>query len=154
MLTPSVRESAARVLGRTFVRRPDSTWAIADQVIPEWKASASRDQPRRSRAALTRVPIPLLELIYLPVHVLDWLGLPRFDGGERPRSAFFKAQTLAGRQREAARVEVVGTRRQPLVAHHVGMREMRLSHDFRGGRALVIRADDGQRRRGEHQIEK
>src|ERR1700736_4865122 len=64
MLTPSGLESAASVLGRTFVRRPDSTWAMADQLIPEWKASASLVQPRRSRAARTREPIPPLLLMF------------------------------------------------------------------------------------------
>jgi hypothetical protein len=45
------------VSGRRFLRRPDSTWAMPDQLIPEWNASASRLQPRRSLAALTRAPI-------------------------------------------------------------------------------------------------
>jgi PAS domain S-box-containing protein len=63
MVTPSGRESAASVLGRRLVRRPDSTWAIADQLTPEWKASASLVQPRRARAARTRGPIPSLSLM-------------------------------------------------------------------------------------------
>jgi len=40
------------------VRRPVSTWAIADQLNPEWYARASRVHPRRSLAARTRLPIP------------------------------------------------------------------------------------------------
>jgi hypothetical protein len=67
MLTPSGRESAIRVLGRRFVRRPDSTCAIADQLSPEWKASASLVQPRRSRAARTRKPIPPPPLVSPPL---------------------------------------------------------------------------------------
>jgi PAS domain S-box-containing protein len=63
MLTPSGRESAASVLGRRFVRRPDSTWAMADQLTPEWKASASLVQPRRFRAARTRGPMAPLSLM-------------------------------------------------------------------------------------------
>src|SRR5438105_13355421 len=63
MLTPSDLESAASVAGRTFVRRPDSTWAIADQLSPQWNDRASLVQPSRSRAARTRQPIPPLSLM-------------------------------------------------------------------------------------------
>jgi hypothetical protein len=54
MLTPSASDNTASVVGRRFVRLPDSIWAIADQLSPEWNARASRLQPRRSRAARSR----------------------------------------------------------------------------------------------------
>ncbi|MEA2146686.1 MAG: hypothetical protein QOG59_2273 [Solirubrobacteraceae bacterium] len=69
MLTPNGRESATSVLGRMCVRRPDSTCAIADQLIPAWKARASLLQPRRSRAARTREPIAPPSLMLIGVYI-------------------------------------------------------------------------------------
>ena len=50
-LTFRLVASAVRVPARTSVRRPDSICAIADQLTPEWYASASRVHPARARAA-------------------------------------------------------------------------------------------------------
>ena len=77
MLTPRAVASAIRLVRRTSRRRPDSIWAIADQLTPEWYASSSRLHPSRSRVALSVAPIPAVVTVATPLETFGPAGTSR-----------------------------------------------------------------------------